>query len=80
MRLREAGRCVNLEHHQRLLVMLAMATLFVLCLGNQRANELVAQPARPRRSRPWHAKDNLFRLGLNMLDARLWQTDQTPTD
>jgi len=74
----EASQVRDLDHHERLLVGMALATLFVLCLGNQRANELVAQPARPRRSRPWHAKDSLFRLGLDTLDAHLWQTNQTP--
>jgi len=74
----EASQVRDLAHHERVLVGMALATLLVLCLGNQQANDLLAQPARPRRTRPWHAKDSLFRLGLDTLDARLWQTDQTP--
>ncbi len=74
----ESSQVGELAHHERLLVGMAWATLVVLCLGNQVAKELLAEPARPRRSRPWHSKHSLFRLGLDRLHARLYNTVQTP--
>lgn len=76
----EASQVVDLAHHERLLVGMAWATLVVLCLGQQVANDVLAEPARPRRSRPWHSKHSLFRLGLDRLHARLYNTVQTPLE
>jgi hypothetical protein len=74
----EASQVRTLAHHERLLIGMAWATLVVLCLGNQVANELLAEKPRPRRTLPWHSKHSLFRLGLDRLDARLYNTVQTP--
>ena len=74
----EASQLRSPAQHDRLLVGMAWATLVVLCLGNQLANSLLTATPRPRRTLPWHAKHSLFRLGLDQLDARLFDTDQTP--
>ena len=70
----EASQIRNLAHHERLFVGMALATLVVLCLGNQVAQEVLAQGARARRSRRWHAKHSLFRLGLDRLRATVYGT------
>ncbi len=76
----EASQVRRMVHHDRLLVGMALATLVVLCLGDQVANELLAEQARARRSRCWHSKHSLFRLGLDRLHARLYNTVQTPLE
>lgn len=74
----EASQVRDLSHHERLLIGMAWATLVVLCLGNQVAQELLSRPPRARQSRSWHSKHSLFRLGLDRLHARLFNTTQTP--
>lgn len=84
----EQGQVTDLQHMERLLVGMALATWLALLVGTQVAAELLAQPASgQRRTRPWAGKYSLFQLGLQrwqqslsgrlhlQLDARLtdWQ-------
>jgi len=75
----EACQVTDLEHHERLLVAMAWATLLILCLGFTHAcTELAhvaalrAAPPTPHRPppRPQHARASLFTLGLRL--ARRW--------
>jgi hypothetical protein len=63
----EANQVTSLAHTERLLVGLAFATWLVVGVGTQVANELLARPASPRRTRPDRAKYSLFSLGLERL-------------
>jgi hypothetical protein len=75
----EASQMTDLEHHQRLLVAMAWATLLVLCLGLAHARSELARladlrtspgPTGRRPPKPQHARDSLFSLGLRL--ARRW--------
>ena len=63
--------------HQAVLV-LALATLVTLVVGEEAAQAILAQPAQTGRRRPWHARDSLVRLGRDRLWQRLWQDDTSP--
>lgn len=61
----EQGQVRCLEHLQRLLVAMALATCLALLLGASFAAQLLTTPSKgTRRTRPWFAKRSLFRLGL----------------
>lgn len=61
----EQGQVVNLEHINRLLTCMALATWITICIGTQVATELLAQPPTGRRRTvPWEGKRSLFTLGL----------------
>jgi hypothetical protein len=59
-------------------LVLALATVMTLCLGDEAAQERLAQEPQQGRRRPWHARDSLFRLGRDRLWQRLWQADSQP--
>jgi hypothetical protein len=55
----------DLEHLERLLIGMALATWLTILLGAQKATQLLAQPPTgKRRTRPWLGKKSLFSLGL----------------
>lgn len=61
----EQGQVRCLEHIQRLLIAMALATCLTLLLGASFASQLLARPPSGKRhTRPWFAKRSLFRLGL----------------
>ncbi len=75
----EACQVTDLDHHARLLVAMAWATLLVLCLGLADARLALAtvaaqrtSPATSHRSppKPQHARASLFTLGLSL--AKRW--------
>lgn len=74
----ESSQVRDLEHSEHLLLGLAWATLVVLCLGNQVAQGILAQPPKPRRTPPRVGKRSLFALGRERLQGRLYNTVQTP--
>ena len=66
----EQGQVTDLQHLERLLVGMALATWLALMVGSQVAAELLAKPASGRRrTLPWTGKRSLFQLGL----FRLWE-------
>lgn len=68
----ESGQVTDLEHLERLLVGMALATWFALFAGTQVANEhLALPPTGQRRTRPWLGKQSLFTLGLMRLQEWL---------
>ena len=68
----ERGQVTDLEHLERLLLGMALATWIAVCAGAQVAAELLAQPPTGRRRTvPWSGKRSLFRLGLNRLHMLL---------
>jgi hypothetical protein len=74
----EQGQVTNLQHVERLLVAMALATWLALMAGCQVASELLAHPATgQRRTRPYHAKLSLFHLGLDRLNQ--WLSDRRPS-
>lgn len=74
----EASQVRAVAHQAVLVLVLALATLVTLCLGEEAAQAILAQPAQRGRRRPWHARDSLFRLGRDRLWQRLWQDDTSP--
>ena len=64
----EQGQVTDLEHIERLLCGMALATWIALFSGTQVACEHLSQPPTGRRrSVPWVGKRSLFRLGLQRL-------------
>lgn len=73
----EHGQVTNLQHMERLLVAMALATWLALMVGSQVASELLARPSTGRRrTRPWGGKYSLFQLGLDRLN--LWLCGRLP--
>lgn len=66
------------EHQAVLILVLAFATLLTLCLGEELAQEVLAQPQQQGCRRPWYARDSVFRLGRDRLWQRLWREEHTP--
>jgi hypothetical protein len=63
--------------HQAVLV-LALATMLTLCLGEEAVQTILAQSEQQGPRRPWAARDSLFRLGRNRRWQRIWQNDTSP--
>lgn len=73
----EQGQVKELEHIQRLLVGMALATWVTIYTGTHVANEYLSrQPTGKRRTKPWVGKHSLFQLGLQTLDKMLFGTCQ----
>ncbi len=76
----EDSQVQGVEHHARLLLGMAWATLVTLCLGVEAARaRLAAEAARPvdagrQPGRPRHARESVFTLGLRQLRAWLYRT------
>ncbi|MDH7490601.1 MAG: transposase [Anaerolineae bacterium] len=63
----------DLEHVERLLVGMALATWVTLMVGTYVSGELLRRrPTGRRRTRPWEGKYSLFTLGLERLREWLW--------
>lgn len=73
----ESSQVTDLAHLERQVLLLALATLVVLCHGNAVAEEILAQPGPARRTRTWEGKHSLFRLGRDRVRARLAGTCPT---
>lgn len=68
----EQGQVTDLQHMERLLVGMALATWLALIVGTQVAAEWLARPPSGRRwTRPWPGKYSLFQLGLQRLQQWL---------
>ena len=75
----ERGQLKCLEHLERLLVGMALATWLALMVGSGVADELLATPPSGKRtSRPFLAKFSLFALGLLRLERWLYRTAYEP--
>lgn len=74
----EASQVREMEHQRVLVLVLALATLVTLCLGEEAAEQILAQPVQRGKRRPWHARDSLFRLGRDRLWQRVWRDDTSP--
>ncbi len=80
----EASQVTDLDHTERLLLAMAWATLFVLCLGLAEARTRLhtvavttaTRPAHRRPPKPDHARESLFTLGLRL--ARRWLARAAP--
>jgi hypothetical protein len=76
----EASQVQGVAHHERLLVALAWASLVVLCIGVEEAQQrLAAAQARPWRKRlrqVRHARESVFTLGLRALQRWLVGTER----
>lgn len=68
----EQAQVRDLDHLQRLLVLMALATWCALLVGSHVAQQLLAQPpSGKRRTPPYEAKRSLFHLGLQRLQRWL---------
>jgi hypothetical protein len=64
----EQGQVTDLEHVQRLLVGMALATWIVLMVGAWQARQILSRPPTgKRRTQPWEGKMSLFQHGLEQL-------------
>ena len=68
----------DMAHQERLLLILAFATLLTLLLGTSAAAAEGREPARGSRRRSWAGGHSLFRLGREAFWQRLWRNDRTP--
>jgi len=65
----EQGQVTNLEHMQRLLVGMALATWIVQMMGSWKAKEILSHPSTGKRhTRAWYGKISLFQIGLSVCD------------
>src|SRR5215210_996323 len=74
----EAAQVQGIDHHERLLVAMAWATLLVVCLGLQVAGAQLTRvtqrtPAGQPPPAPRRPRFSLFRLGLNVTRAALYR-------
>ena len=77
----EQGQVKDLDHLERLLIGMALATWIVLMVGAQVAKEILSIPATGQRhTRPWEAKFSLFTLGLRRLHEWLATTKSLNPD
>ncbi len=74
----ENSQVRELEHQERLLVLLGLASVLTLLLGVEVANELEASAKQQGKRRPWEARDSLFQLGRQRCLRRLWTNSQEP--
>jgi len=73
----EQGQVTDLEHMQRLLIGMALATWVAVYAGAQVADEhLSRQPTGKRRTKPWVGKYSLFQLGCQLMDKLMFGTCQ----
>ena len=67
-------------HHERLLLAMAWASLVVLCIGVEEAQQRVAEakvrPWRKRLRQIRHARESVFTLGLRALQRWLFGTER----
>ena len=79
----EAAQVRGIDHHERLLVAMAWATLLVVCLGLQLARTQLARVTRRTRAghpppAPRRPRSSLFRLGLTLTRAALYRRRLPP--
>jgi hypothetical protein len=74
----ESSQVRDVDHQAVLVLVLALATGITLCLGEEAAQELLAEPPQAGQRRPWAARDSLFRLGRDRLWQRIWSGDTRP--
>jgi hypothetical protein len=75
----EQGQVRDLDHLERLLVVMALATCLTLLLGASFASQLLAvPPSGKRHTRPYFAKRSLFRLGLRCWRAYFYGNNSPP--
>ena len=75
----EQGQVKNLQHVERLLTGMALATWFVLLAGTWLAQRILSKPpSGKRRTRPWNGKMSLFTHGLEQLHHWLGDTPLPP--
>ena len=75
----EQGQVRDLEHMERLLVGMALATWVTIMAGTQVAEEYLCIPSTGnRRTLPWEGKRSLFHLGLHRLQKLLTGSCKTP--
>jgi hypothetical protein len=68
----EQGQVTDLEHVERLLICMALATWVTLFVGTQVAKEYLSKPSSGnRRTIPYEGKRSLFELGLRRLHKML---------
>lgn len=73
----EQGQVTDLEHMQRLLIGMALATWVVVYAGTQVADEYLSKESTgKRRTRPWIGKYSLFQLGCQLIDKLMFGTCQ----
>lgn len=74
----ERSQVRDVAHQERLIVLLALATVVTLLLGVEAAQEIVAQAAQQGTRRPWEARDSLFQLGRGRCRTRIWTRSEVP--
>lgn len=74
----ESSQVQDFHHHQRLILMMSMATVLALCMGQAEAKELLSRPSRGVSTRPEEAKSSLFQMGLQRMRGCMFQTLKLP--
>ena len=68
----EASQVTQVAHQERVLLIIALATVVTLLLGVEAAAAVVAGGPQQGRRRPWAARDSLFQLGRQRCLQRIW--------
>lgn len=74
----EKSQVRDVGHQERLILVLALATVVTLLVGCEAAEELLAQASQKGKRRPWAARDSLFGLGLDRVRQRIWRQSEEP--
>lgn len=74
----EASQVRQVAQQERLILLLALATVLTLLLGCEAAAEILAAAPQTGKRRPWAARDSLFGLGRDRLWQRIWTQSQVP--
>lgn len=74
----EDSQLRTLAARERLVLLLALTTVLTLCLGEEAAKAVLAQPRQTGQRRPWAARSSLFQLGRERMWTRIWRGETTP--
>lgn len=74
----ESSQVTLVAHHERVVLLLALATVVTLLAGCERMEHVLAAPPQRGMRRPWAARDSVFGLGRDRIRQRIWTQCPTP--
>ena len=74
----EASQVHDGVHQERMVLLLALATVLTLLVGCEVAAQVLAAPPQTGMRRPWAARDSLFGLGRDRIRQRIWTHSREP--
>lgn len=74
----EASQVQAVAHQERVVLLLARATVVTLLAGCEMTEQVLAAPSQRGMRRPWAARDSSFGLGRDRIRQRIWTQCHTP--